>query len=272
MVTDVFVVLLALLVGGVALTLGLALAVALPGRGTGRRIADAADPDGADPNGAADFDRAAAGDPAYDDLLADDSVDGARLWTAGPADRVIVEAEAAELGAHAEVAAARAERATAAVGAARLRYGEAEEHRAALEAEYDAAQARYTAALRAVQAGRSGPPTPEEQHRAHEVSSAALAAFRRGELSADQLRAVFARAGDWDPEQEAREREAERLAGEEGRVRRAYDAALAAVRVASERLHVAEVAAAATTQEAIDAAVEAQVAADEAGRYQRRRR
>jgi hypothetical protein len=271
MVTDVLVVLLALLVGGVAVTLGLALAVALHSRGTGRRIPDGADPDGGDPNGAADFDRAGAGYPA-DGPGDDDLGDDARLWTAGPADRVMVEAEAAELGAHAEVAAARAERATAAVGAARLRYGEAEEHRAALEAEYDAAQARYTAALRAVQAGRSGPPTPEEQHRAHEVSSAALAAFRRGELSADQLRAVFARAGDWDPEQEAREREAERLAGEEGRVRRAYDAALAAVRVASERLHVAEVAAAATTQEAIDAAVEAQVAADEAGRYQRRRR
>jgi hypothetical protein len=267
MVTDVLVVLLALLVGGVAVTLGLALAVALHSRGSGRRIPDGADPDGGDPNGAADFDRAGAGDTA-DDGPGDD----ARLWTAGPADRVMVEAEAAELGAHAEVAAARAERAATAVGAARLRYGEAEERRAALEAEYDAAQARYTAALRAVQAGRSGPPTPEEQHRAHEVSSAALAAFRRGELSADQLRAVFARAGDWDPEQEAREREAERLAAEEGRVRRAYDAALAAVRVASERLHIAEVAAAATTQEAIDAAVEAQIAADEAGRYQRRRR
>ena len=262
MVTDVLVVLLALLVGGVALTLGLALAVALHSRGARRP-----GPNDGDPNGAADVYRAGAGDPADDDRA-----DDARLWTAGPAERAMVEAEAAELVAHAEVAAAQAERAAVAVGAARLRYGEAEEHRAALESEYDAAQARYAAALRAVQAGRSGPPTAEERHRAHEVSSAALAAFRRGELSADQLRTVFARAGDWDPEQETREREAERLAGEEGRVRRAYDAALAAVRVASERLHVAEVAAAATTQEAIDAAVEAQIAADEAGRYQRRRR
>lgn len=267
MVTDVLVVLLALLAGAVAVTVGLALAVALHSRGTGRRSGD-----GADPSGAADPGRASAWDQAEDGPADDDPVNGARLWTAGRADRVIVEAEAAELGAHAEIAAARAERAAAAAGTARLRFGEAEEHRAALEAEYDAAQARYAAALRAVQAGRSGPPTPQQRHRAHEVSSAALAAFRRGELSADQLRAVFARAGDWDPEQEAREREAERLAGEEGRVRRAYDAALAAVRVASERLHIAEVAAAATTQEAIDAAVEAQIAADEAGRYRRRRR
>jgi hypothetical protein len=184
----------------------------------------------------------------------------------------VVEAQAAEFGAHAELSALRAERAAADAETARRYYAEVEERRAAVEAEYDAAQARYAEALRAVQAGRSRPQTPEEQRRAHEVSSAALAAFRRGELSADQLRTVFARAGDWDPEQEAREREAERLAADEGRVRRTYDAALAAVRVASERLHVAEVAAAATTQEAIDAAVEAQVAADEAGRYQRRRR
>src|SRR6201999_390173 len=108
------------------------------------------------------------------------------------------------------------------------------------------------------------PHTAEDQHRAHEVSSAALAAYRRGELTVDELRAVFARAGDWDPEQEKREREAERLAAYEGSVRRAYDIAVAAVRVASERLHVAEVAAAATTQEAVDAAVEAQLAADQA--------
>jgi hypothetical protein len=52
-------------------------------------------------------------------------------------------------------------------------------------------------------------------------------------------------------------------------VRRAYDIAVAQVRVASERMHVAEVAAAATTQEAVDAAVEAQVAGDEAARYRR---
>ena len=87
-----------------------------------------------------------------------------------------------------------------------------------------------------------------------------------------ELRTVFARAGEWDPEQEAREREAERLAAGVGSVRRAYDIAVANARVARERLHVAEVAAEATTQEAVDAAVEAQVAADEAGRYRGGRR
>ena len=279
MVTDVLVVLLALLAGGVALTLGLALAVALHSRGARRPGPDGRDPRDAETDGA-DFDGAELdGGELYGAELygagpgaGDPRVGDARLWTVGPADRAVIEAQAAEFGAHAELSAVRAERAAAAAGEARRQYAEAEKHRAAVEAEYDAAQARYAAALRAVQAGRTGPPTAEEQRRTHEVSSAALAAFRRGELSADQLRAVFARAGDWDPEQEAREREAERLAAEEGTVRRTYDAALAAVRVAAERLHIAEVAAAATTQEAIDAAVEAQLAADEAGRYQRRRR
>ena len=194
------------------------------------------------------------------------------MWTAAPPDPALIVAQADELAAHAELAAQRAERAAAAVEAARQRYAEAEERRSAIEADYDAAQAQYAEALRVMQAGRSRPPTAEDQHRTHEVSSAALAAYRRGELSVDQLRTVFARAGDWDPAQEAREREAERLAAYEGQVRRAYDIALAAVRVASERLHVAEVAAAATTQEAVDAAMEAQVAEDTAGRYRRRRR
>jgi hypothetical protein len=246
MLTDVLVVLLGLIAAGVALTLGLALAVGLHSRGERSRTA------GGHPRGPDDH-----GD--------------ANAWTAAPPDPVALRAEADELAAHAERAAQRAERATAAVEAARRRHAGAEERRAAIEADFDAARAAYAEALRAVQAGRARPPTPEQRDRTHEVSSAALAAYRRGELSVDELRAVFARAGDWDPAQEARERDAERLAAYEGSVRRAYDIAVAQVRVASERLHVAEVAAAATTQEAVDAAVEAQVAADEAGRYRRRR-
>jgi hypothetical protein len=243
MLTDVLVVLLALAAGGVALTLGLALAVALHSRGAR---------------------------PAQDRKHSDRDYGDAGAWTAGPPHPTVLRAQARELSAHAERAAQRAERATAAVEEARQRYADAEARRAAIEADYDAAQVAYAAALRAVQAGRAEPPTPEQRDRKHEVSSAALAAYRRGELSVDQLRAVFARAGDWDPAQEAREREAERLAAYEGSVRRAYDIALAEVRVAGERLHVAEVAAEATTQEAVDAAVEAQVAADEADRYRRR--
>jgi hypothetical protein len=350
MLTDVFVVLLSVAAGGVALMLGLALAVGLHSRGSGSRAPDldrdAADShagdthlddqDGAtahadlpdrhlpaqrhaphrdptqrhtplrdsahsdtaqrraphrdpaqhrdaaqrhppqrDPAQRRDLGRpqVGGGRPGGADPHGHGAHDGEpRLWTAPPLDPSAIAAQADELAAHADRAAQRAERAAAAVETGRQEYAEAEERRAAIEADYDAAQAAYAEALRVVQAGRSRPQTAEEQHRAHEVSSAALAAYRRGELSVDQLRAVFARAGDWDPAQEAREREAERLAAYEGSVRRAYDIALAVARVASERLHVAEVAAVATTQEAVDAAIEAQVAADEADRYRRRRR
>jgi hypothetical protein len=188
-----------------------------------------------------------------------------------PPDPVVLAAQARELAAHADAATHRAERAALAVEAARGRYAEAERRRAGIEAEYDAAQAGYAEALRAVQAGRTVPPSAEQQDRAREVSSAAMAAYRRGELSVEQLRAVFARAGDWDPALEARQRAAEVLADRVGQLRRAYDIALAEVRVASERLHVAEVAAAATEQEAVDAGVDAQVAADEAASHRRRR-
>jgi hypothetical protein len=231
MLSDVLDVALAVGAGAVALVLGLILAVGLGRRGT-----------------------RPSGDPT--------------AWGTAPDPDAIV-AQADELAAHAEHATRRAETAAAAVETVRERYAEAERRRAAIEADYDAAQARYAEALHALRAGRREPPTPDQRSRAHEVSSAALAAYRRGELSVDELRAVFARAGDWDPEQEAREREAERLAAHVGSVRRAYDIAVADVRLAGERLHVAEVAAEATTQEAVDAAVEAQVAADEAGRYRR---
>jgi len=234
MLSDVVQVAIAVGAGAVALVLGLALAV-----GLGRR--------GAKP----------IGDPT--------------AWGTAPDPAVLV-AQADELAAHAEHATQRAETATADVDTARQRYAEAERRRGELETEYDAAQARYAEALRVMRAGRREPPTPEQRDRSHEVSSAALAAYRRGELTVDELRTVFARAGEWDPEQEAREREAERLAAGVGSVRRAYDIAVANARVARERLHVAEVAAEATTQEAVDAAVEAQVAADEAGRYRGGRR
>jgi hypothetical protein len=262
MVDDVLEVLLGVAAGGVALVLGLALAVALRRRGR-----DGADHLPGEPDHL----------PAWSDHpSAADGVGGpqanAGLWTAGPAHPAVLLAQADELATHAELAAGRAERAMAAFEEARHRYAAAERRRAAIEADYDTAQSAYAEALRAVQAGRATPHSDEDLHRAHEVSSAALAAYRRGELTVEELRAVFARASGRDPAQEERERQAERLAAQEGSVRRAYDIALSDVRVASKRLHVAEVAAAATTQEAVDAAVEAQLAADEADRYRRRRR
>jgi hypothetical protein len=194
-----------------------------------------------------------------------------RAGDAGPLDESVDEpaepltdarAEAGELARYATDAAARAERATIEAEAARERYAAAEAERARIEAEYDAARDAYAQALRAVQAGRAGAPTPDEEQRDRQVTKAALAAYRRKELSVDQLRSVFSRSGQWDPAQLDREREAERRSVEESRVRRAYDRAVAGVIRASDGLHVAEVAATAYTQEAVDAAVEAQLAAE----------
>ncbi|GIH16515.1 hypothetical protein [Rugosimonospora africana] len=228
-------------------------------------------PDGGARNGGARNDRAQNGGTRNgrtqnDRIRNDGEDDGERVPSAAD-----LRGQAEELAAHATAAAGRAERAMADVDTARAEYDAAEAHRDTVEAEYDAARLAYAEALRAVRAGQPEPPTPEQRERRHEVESAALAAYRRGELSIDELRAVFARAGDRDPDREALAQEAERLAARESEVRRGYDIAVAAARVAGERLHVAEVAATACTQEAVDAAIEAQVAADELGRDAERR-
>jgi hypothetical protein len=164
---------------------------------------------------------------------------------------------AQELTEHAHTAAAQAERATQALAAARAALHQAEAARGRAEREYDAARAAHAEALRTVQSTRAVLPDPLEQARERDVYRAALAAFRRGELSVDQLRAVFAR-GETDPAQQQREREADRLALAEITARRVYQQAVAAVRLAAEDLDVAEVAATAVRQEAADAALEAE--------------
>jgi len=193
---------------------------------------------------------------------------------AGPGDCTRLRARAQALAVHAEHAARLAAVAHDEAEQARQRYATSEADRSRAEVAYDAARLAYAGALREAQAGHVEP-TPDEEERQRVVNRAALAAYKRGELSAGQLRTVFSRSGDWDPEQEERGRTAERLALDEGRTRRAYDAAVTAERLARDAAHVAETAARARTQEAVDAAVEAQVAAETAdacGRKRFRRR
>jgi hypothetical protein len=192
----------------------------------------------------------------------------------GPGDCVRLRARAQVLAVHAEGAARMAAAAHDGAEQSRERYATSEAERSRAEVAYDEARLAYAEALREVHAGHQQP-TPDDEERQREVTRAALAAYRRGELSAGQLRTVFSRSGDWNPAQQERERTAERLALEEGRTRRAYDAAATTERLAREALHVAETAARARTQEAVDAAVEAQVVAEAAeacGRKRFRRR
>jgi hypothetical protein len=176
--------------------------------------------------------------------------------TAG-VNRADLAAFAEELAAHAHSAAAQAARARAALAAALDAMSAAEAARAQAEAAYDAARLAH---LNAQQNGRAGRPRttdPQIEAREREVSRAALAAYRRGELSVDILRTVFGRT-DPDPTQEQRDRELDRLALAETKARRAFQQATAAARLAREELHVAEVADAAVHQEAAESALEAQ--------------
>jgi hypothetical protein len=265
-ISDVVVVILALCAGGIALPAALVLIVWAQDdrvvRGAGGDLTESGPTDGVFTDGV--FTGSALTGSVPVDSGAEDE-DGPALSAAD------LREQADELAAHATAAAGRAERATAEVDTARAERDAAEAHRDTVEAEYDAARLAYAEALRAARAGQPEPPTPEQRERRHEVESAALAAYRRGKLSIEELRAVFARTGDRDPDREALAQEAERLAARESEVRRGYDIAVAAARVAGERLHVAEVAATACTQEAVDAAIEAQVAADEVDREAERR-
>lgn len=183
-------------------------------------------------------------------------------------------AEARELGREAAAAAAKASHSRAWADAALTRWVETQAVREAALGAFDAAQRAYdqaSAAFRVSEAERAERARGEaEQEREHEVSRAALAAYRRGDLSVDELREVFRRAGGWDPQQEQWEREVALLRAEAQRAHRAYDAAVVAERVAGKAATVAEVAAHALAEEAEAASAEATAAQALVERWSRR--
>lgn len=95
-----------------------------------------------------------------------------------------------------------------------------------------------------------------------DMSRAALAAFRRGDLSVEQLGAVFRQATGWDPLMELHAREVELRRSAESRARRLFQAAAAAERMANHAADVAVVAAHALAEEAVEVAAEAEEARD----------
>jgi hypothetical protein len=124
----------------------------------------------------------------------------------------------------------------------------------------------------------AGPFVPghgDEPVRHTDVSRAALAAYRRGDLSLEQLRVVFRRFSGWDLQQEQHEREVLRRRAAEREAHRRYDAAAAAERLVYQEVDVATAAARAWADEAADAEAEALAAreiADECLRSEARRR
>jgi hypothetical protein len=190
---------------------------------------------------------------------------GLLAWLQGPPrptahELIHLRTEAQELGRQAAEVIAQAARAHAAAQAARARCVEAQQARELAWREHDAAQqAHATARLEAtrrVPAPRPSTDPPLTQ----EVSRAALAAFKRGDLSVEELREVFQRTGGWDAGQDQQDQELTRARAEEHRAQRAYDLAAAGERHLCREAEIVEVAARALADEAVQASEEAHAA------------
>lgn len=155
-------------------------------------------------------------------------------------------AAAEELELYAVASQTEAGRAAAVAGAARVALAEAERNRDQAWADQEAAERAYDRAWQAVLAGReaaAGAPIPDSEpdpERDRRVSRAALAAYRRGDLSLPQLREVFRRSGSWDPAQEDRERQLDLGRMRLAEARRAYDRAAALARRAEQEVRTTE--------------------------------
>jgi hypothetical protein len=193
-------------------------------------------------------------------------------------DPVRLRAAAEQLEAHALATQTEAGRAAAIASQARAVLAVAEQARDEAWAAQETAERDYRQAWESASAGRetaASAPTPEPVpgvDRDREVSRAALAAYRRGDISLQELREVFRRAGDWDPVQEDRERILDRGGMRLTMARRAYDQAAALARRAEQEARVAEATAQELLTEATESAAEAREAYLTAQRFTRRRR
>jgi hypothetical protein len=107
-----------------------------------------------------------------------------------------------------------------------------------------------------------------------ETSHAAFAAYRRGDITSEQLREVFKRAEGWTPEHDRVSRRANELRAEEADALRTRDAAIVAEQAAGDRARTAAIAARGLDEQARTAAVDARgrcAAADACEQRGRRR-
>ncbi|MPZ25261.1 MAG: hypothetical protein GEV12_02100 [Micromonosporaceae bacterium] len=171
------------------------------------------------------------------------------------------QADRAEWERHRAAVAERYRQAAAELAAAQPRAAAAEQERAqswqALEqadAAHDAADRRYAQAARRAGAGRPEP----DLAGAREVAHAALAAYRRGDLSEEQLWRVWGWGTGWDPELSEREQALLRARAARREAFLRYQAAADRERAAAAVAGVAEVQARALAEEVATAAAEAQ--------------
>lgn len=175
-----------------------------------------------------------------------------------PADCARLRLEAEELAAVAAAADAAARRAVAAEAEARARYLHTQQAREAAWQAIESAQQAHESAQRSTLgpgAARQGEGDVER-----EVTRAAYGAYRRGDISIDQLQEVLRRASGWDPQQEQHEHRVTQLRARERAARRRYYAFAAAERSARKAADIAAVAAQALVDEAAAAAAEARTA------------
>jgi hypothetical protein len=166
-------------------------------------------------------------------------------------------AERAEWLRHAAAVAARAEEADAQLAAAQAEVAAAERDRLDAWRELEEAQATHDQAHRRYQqaAGQSGAVGPDPTGQ-REVAAAALAAYRRGDLSGEQLWRVWGWGTGWDPALAQRERELLRARAAQREANLRYRVAAGRERTALAGTEVAEVQARALAEEAATAAAE----------------
>lgn len=189
------------------------------------------------------------------------------------ADRRVLRAESDELTAEATAIAAAAEAARAAADQARDRAAAADLARDAAWQRQEVAGRAYQQAVRVARRLRPepAPATVVPAQLERDVSRAALTAYRRGDITVQQLREVWRRASGPDPVRDEAERAVDLHRARDRAARREYDAAAAVARRAGETARVAEIAAAALAAEAAAAALDADDARYAAERSQRRR-
>lgn len=164
--------------------------------------------------------------------------------------------ERAEWAAHLAAVQRRSAQATSRVSATQARAAEAEQERTRAWQELEEAQRAHDAARQAHQeASRRHANGAVDRSGQREVANAALAAYRRGDLSHDQLLRVWRWGSGWDPELEQREKALlqARAARREAHLR--YQAAASAERTVSQQAAVAAAELRALAEEAEFAAV-----------------
>jgi len=189
---------------------------------------------------------------------------GMLAWLQGPPrptreETARLRAEAMELSQQAAEVVERAARAQAIAQATRAKCAEAQQSREQAWLVHDEAEQAHSVARRASRAVPAPRPSTD-QPLTQEVSRAALAAFKRGDLSVEELREVWQRAGGWDAGQEQQDQTLTRARAEEHRAQRAYDLAAAGERHLCREAEIAEVAARALADEAVETTEEAHAA------------